>query len=373
MKKILFIAGTRPEAIKLAPVYLEMQRRSTLQPVICSTGQHLDLLSHGFGPFGITPDILLDTMRPGQPLHHLAGALFQQVGDIVQEQNPYAVMVQGDTLSAFAGAWCAFYQKCPVVHVEAGLRTGRLDQPFPEEATRVSLAIITASHMAPTTAAKDNLLREGVPPKNILVTGNTTIDALYVMVEKHASEGLPPRPDRRQILVTGHRRENFGEGMENVCFALLHLAQKFPDIDISYAVHPNPAVREPVLRMLDSTPNIRLLPPLDYAEFTKKMSHSYLIISDSGGVQEEAPALGVPVLITRKATERPEAIECGANRLVGANSQAIIEAATELLTHPEIYDKMATAGCPYGDGKASQRICDHLEGLPVAEFPTRLL
>ncbi len=374
VKKILFIAGTRPEAIKLAPVYLEMKGREGFAPVMCSTGQHADLVSHGFGAFGIMPDIMLETMVAGQGLHQLTGALFQQVGEVVREQRPDAVVVQGDTVSAFAGGWCGFYQKVPVVHVEAGLRTGNLEHPFPEEAVRRALTVVADVHMAPTGAARENLLREGVAEEKIVVTGNTTIDALYLVMKRHeggdggAGEAGVEAGNHRHILVTGHRRENFGEGLENLCYALLELAQRFPDVVISYAVHPNPAVKEPVYRMLGAVENIRLLPPLEYGDFVKMMARSVLIISDSGGVQEEAPALGVPVLITRETTERPEAVTGGANLLVGAKTETIVEAAARLLTHPEAYDRMARAGCPYGDGKAAKRICDYLEGLPVEEF-----
>lgn len=363
VKKILFIAGTRPEAIKLAPVYLEMRRRGAFNPVICATGQHEELADHGFAPFEIYPDITLNTMEAGQSLHRLTGRLFMEVGNVIRKQQPDVVIVQGDTVSAFAGGWCAFFEKRPVVHVEAGLRTGDLEHPFPEEAMRAALTIISTTHMAPTAAARDNLLREGIAPERVVVTGNTSIDALYLMVAKHEQKDSQGAPEKRQILVTGHRRENFGQGLENLCHALLELAAKFPDVEITYAVHPNPAVAEPVRRRLGSAQNIQLLPPLDYEEFTQRMLQSYFIISDSGGVQEEAPALGKPVLITRQVTERPEAVDGGANRIVGTDAVKIVRAATELLTRPEVYDKMSTAGCPYGDGKAAGRICDYVEGL----------
>ncbi len=370
MKKILFIAGTRPEAIKVAPVYLEMKRRPGFDPILCSTGQHADLMRHGLEPFGITPDLSLDTMRGGQPLHQLLGSLFQQIGDILKDVRPEIVMVQGDTVSAFAGGWCAFLEKISVAHIEAGLRTGDLYHPFPEEASRRALTIISQVHMAPTAAARQNLLQEGVPETNIIVTGNTTVDALFLALQNRpkVATQAPGLAHRRQILVTGHRRENMGAGLENLCKALLHLAAAFPDVDITYAVHPNPAVDEPVRRLLGTTPNIHLVPPQDYQQFANRMADSYFIISDSGGLQEEAPALGKPVLVTRTTTERPEAVSCGANSLVGIEATAIIKAATELLTDANAYHRMSTAGCPYGDGKASQRICDHLEGLPIADF-----
>ncbi len=386
MKKILFIAGTRPEAIKIAPVYLAMKRRHKFDPILCATGQHSDLMRHGLEPFGITPEISLDTMRSGQPLHRLLGMLFQQIGDVMAQVQPDVVIVQGDTVSAFAGGWCAFYEKISVTHIEAGLRTGNLHHPFPEEATRRALTIVSHIHMAPTDAARQNLLKEGVPARNVVVTGNTAIDALYMTLEKRsslaadgstshpypkpygsASHGYP-NTARRQILVTGHRRENLGTGLQNLCEALLHLAKNFSDVDIIFSVHPNPAVDGPVRELLGSTANIRLVPPQDYQQFVDLMADCYLIISDSGGVQEEAPALGKPVLVTRTTTERPEAIERGANRLIGCETNAIIEAATELLTDAGVYQKMSAAGCPYGDGKASQRICDYLEGLPVSDF-----
>ncbi len=356
----------------MAPVYLEMKRRGKLEPVLLSTGQHTDLLAHGLQPFQIKPDIALNTMRPGQPLHQLVGSLFQQVGDSIQRLKPSHILVQGDTVSASTGAWCGFYQRIPVVHIEAGLRTGDLGHPFPEEATRRGISVVAKAHMAPTREAKENLLKEAVDPKSIFVTGNTTIDALYVVRDKTSRDTVAVPKNGRRILVTGHRRENFGEGLANLCRALLDLSTAFPDLKITYAVHPNPSVRGPVEQMLGSRKNVYLIPPQDYEEFVRLMGLSDFIISDSGGVQEEAPALGKPVLITRTTTERPEAVACGANRLVGTDVSTIVNAATELLTHPGLYQKMATAGCPYGDGHAAERICDYLEGKPVEDFDNKL-
>jgi len=368
VKKILFIAGTRPEAIKLAPLYLEMRRREAFEPVFCATGQHQDLLAHGLGPFGITPDIDLHSMKPGQALPELTGALFQGIGGAIRKAAPDMIIVQGDTVSAFAGGWCAFYEKIPLAHLEAGLRTGDLDHPFPEEATRRALSIIAKIHFAPTAEARANLVKEGVAGDSIVVTGNTSIDGLYHVLGSSAPPPLPA-DGHKMILVTGHRRENLGQGLKNICDALLSISQQAPDVEIKYVVHPNPRVRGPVENMLAGRPNISLVQPQGFAEFVRLMADSYFIISDSGGVQEEAPALGRPVLVTRKTTERPEAVATGANRLVGSETDSIVTTAMELLENKQIYGAMARAGCPYGDGRASVRICDWLEswrGWPVA-------
>lgn len=364
MKKILFIAGTRPEAIKLAPVYLEMGRREAIKPILCATGQHADLFRHGLDVFEIAPDFVLETMRESQSLTGLTGALFVEIGAILERVAPDLVVVQGDTASAHAGAWAGFLQKIPVLHVEAGLRTGNLEHPFPEEANRRAVSVVARYHAAPTAQARDNLLREGVDPAAIVVSGNTAIDALLFVKEKLVQGGAADldRDGQRRILVTGHRRENFGAGLEGICTALRAIAEQFPDVTITYAVHPNPAVSGPVRQMLDNSPNVRLTPPLDYPEFVAEMMRSYFLISDSGGVQEEAPALGKPVLVTRTVTERPEAAAIGATRLVGTLPETIVGAARELLTDESSYRKMAAAGSPYGDGRAAEVICDFVTG-----------
>lgn len=360
MKKILMIAGTRPEAIKMAPVYLEMQRRKGLAPVFCSTGQHPQLIQHALDPFGIRPEVSLDTMTDNQSLTQLTGRLFQQIGKLLETDRPDTVLVQGDTMSAFTGGWCSFLSKIPVVHIEAGLRSGDLAHPYPEEAARRALGIITACHMAPTNHAKENLVKEGVDPANILVTGNTAIDAL-LFVRDRLKDSVPTDA-QAHILVTAHRRENIGDGLRNLCTALQIIARQHPGVAITYAVHPNPAVGNVVRDALSNISNISLVPPKGYEDFVRLMMRSRLIISDSGGVQEEAPALGVPVLVARDTTERPEAIELGANLLVGTEPQRIVHSANLLMTDDAAHEKMRSAGSPYGDGRAAVRICDWLEG-----------
>lgn len=362
MKKILFIAGTRPEAIKLAPLYLEMAARQRLQPEFCATGQHSDLLTATLAVFAVTPDSVLATMAPGQSLPSLAATLLEKVGEEIAARRPDLVIVQGDTASAWAGAWAAFLQKTPVLHVEAGLRTNDPANPFPEEANRRAISLVAAWHAAPTEAARENLLREGIAPDRIQVTGNTAIDAL-LQAKNRIGAAPAPAGAHRRILVTCHRRENFGEKMTHICRGIQLIAADFPAAEIRWVLHPNPQAARPAREMLSSTPNIHLLEPLSYTDFLAEMIQSYFLISDSGGIQEEAPALGRPVLVTREVTERPEAVEIGANKLVGSDAETIRSAARELLTDAETYRRMATAGSPYGDGRASQRICDWLEAI----------
>lgn len=373
MKTILFIAGTRPEAIKIAPVYLEAQKRQGLHPVLCAAGQHTDLFDDALSAFRITPEIRLQTMHPGQTLSQLTGHLFHHIGHTISQVQPDAVLVQGDTLTAFTGGYSGFLQQVPVYHIEAGLRTGDIRHPFPEEANRRALSIIASQHLAPTSTARDNLLKEGVSPEMIHVTGNTSIDALHHIRRTLAAESellpaAPPADESPHILVTGHRRENFGPGLQNLCQALLRIVHQHPSVHITYPVHPNPAVTGPIHEALGHHPNIHLIPPQGYMDFIRLMLRSTFIISDSGGVQEEAPALGKPVLVTRTTTERPEAILCGANLLVGVEADTIVNAACKLLTQPDELQRMSAAGSPYGDGAASQRICDLLQGHPVQPF-----
>jgi len=377
VKKILFIAGTRPEAIKLAPLYLEMQRHAGFDPVFCATGQHQDLFRHGLDTFGFAPDIELRSMTPGQPLPDLGGALLRDVSAAIISLSPAAVVVQGDTMSAYAGAWAAFLLKVPVVHVEAGLRTGDLQNPFPEEANRRAISIIASLHAAPTPLARENLLREGIPTGQIAVTGNTAIDALMHVkarlqnvssrVQAYSSPETDDQPFR-EILVTGHRRENFGSGIAGICEALKQIAREFSDVRVTYVLHPNPAVAGPVREALAREQQIRVVAPMNYEDFVAAMIESTFIISDSGGVQEEAPALGKPVLVTRSTTERPEAAALGATRLVGTDVGAIVAAARELLTDASAYKSMATAGSPYGDGHAAAKICEFIDA-ELAEQP----
>lgn len=361
MKKILFIAGTRPEAIKLAPLYLQMLGHQRLQPQFCATGQHSDLMTAALDVFGIRPDALLAGMAPGQPLSAVAGRLLENVGREIAARRPDLVIVQGDTASAWAGAWASFLQKTPVLHVEAGLRTSDPANPFPEEANRRAVSLVATWHAAPTPAARENLLNEGISPRQIAVTGNTAIDAL-LMVKNRLSPELTTHPaGQRRILITCHRRENFGDKMIRICQGIQRIAADYPDAELRWVLHPNPEAAQPARELLSSLPNVRLLEPLSYRDFIAEMLQSYFLISDSGGLQEEGPALGRPVLVTREVTERPEAVAIGANQLVGTDADAIQSAAGRLMTDEDAYHRMATAGSPYGDGMASQRICEWLE------------
>jgi len=322
--------------------------------------------------FGIEPDFDLDLMRPSQTLAGVTSAVLDGVTRILEASNPDLVLVHGDTTTTFATALACFYRRVPVGHVEAGLRTGNLHAPWPEEMNRLFTARLATMHFAPTPAARENLLREGVACDSIWVTGNTVIDALMNVVSRlqtdgklveqlAASDPWLVRGDRRVILVTGHRRENFGSGMESVCRALARLAAE-PSVDIVYPVHPNPHVIEPVKRILGGVSNVHLIPPMDYLPFVALMSRSFFVITDSGGIQEEAPALGKPVLVMRNTTERPEALVAGTVRLVGVDEDRIVNEARRLLRDPEHYRRMSAAHNPYGDGYAADRIAKIIEG-----------
>jgi UDP-N-acetylglucosamine 2-epimerase len=360
VKKILFIAGTRPEAIKLAPVYLEMRRRGVFVPILCATGQHTDLFSGALQVFGISPELSLNTMHKGQSLPRLTAELFGQLADMAETEKPQGVIVQGDTMSAFAGAWVAFLLKIPVLHVEAGLRTHNLANPFPEEANRRAITIIASLHAAPTERARETLLKEGVPSANIIVSGNTAIDAVMLVRDNLANISAKDNSGSPRIMVTCHRRENFGPGLEGICTGIRKIAAEFPDVQITWVSHPNPAVGETPRRMLHALPIVQIVSPLGYEEFVREMLRSDFLISDSGGIQEEGPALGKPVLVTREVTERPEASEIGATKLVGTDPDRIAASAGLLLRDDTVYDKMANAGSPYGNGNAAALICDFL-------------
>jgi len=367
MKRLLFVFGTRPEAIKLAPLILAAQARPGDFAVrLCATAQHRQMLDQVLQIFGLVPDDDLDLMRPGQTLAGLTARVVEGVDAVLQASRPDMMVVQGDTTTVMAGSLAAFYRRVPVAHVEAGLRTHRMDAPFPEEMNRVVTSHIAALHFAPTAAARANLLREGIKDETIHVTGNTVIDALFLALERvrQAPPAIPGlsaadlASEARRVLVTGHRRENFGEGFEAICRALLRLAQLFPDVLYIYPVHLNPNVREPVTRLLGHQANIRLIAPLDYLPFVRLMSLSEIILTDSGGVQEEAPSLGKPVLVMRETTERPEAVEAGTVRLVGTDENLIVSEAARLLGDPAARVAMSQAHNPYGDGHASPRILD---------------
>ena len=359
--KILIIFGTRPEAIKMAPLVLRLSQEVEVK--VCVTGQHRQMLDQVLELFQITPNYDLNLMKPNQNLANLTGEVLNGVTQILQKEKFDWVLVQGDTTSTIAGAMASFYQKVPVGHVEAGLRTFNLNSPFPEELNRQVTSKMARLHFAPTAESKKNLLKEGFSEKTITITGNTVIDALK-WVLKHSTPldvALPFNLQGSQIiLVTGHRRENFGEGFQQICEALRTIALQQPDVQIVFPVHLNPNVREPVNHILSSLPNLHLLEPLEYPRFVHLMNLSTLILTDSGGVQEEAPSLGKPVLVMRDTTERPEAVEAGTVKLVGANRQTIVDETIHLLNDSKAYRKMAVAQNPYGDGTACEKILETL-------------
>lgn len=383
--RVSLIFGTRPEAIKLCPLVLALQADQRFEPHVCVTGQHKEMLQQVLDVFEIEPDANLELMRPNQTLAGLTARAITAVDAYLTEHQPEVVVVQGDTTTVFCAALCAFYHRIPVGHVEAGLRTWNKYSPFPEEINRVLASRMTDLHFAPTETARHNLLREGVAEAAIHVTGNTVIDALLLARRKVDAQpptiaGLPealqPGTDGpRVVLITGHRRESFGAGFESICQAIAHLAASFPDVHFVYPVHLNPNVREPVHRLLGGgqAANIHLIEPLGYLPFVGMMSRATLILTDSGGVQEEAPSLGKPVLVMRDTTERPEAVEMGTVKLVGADYDRIVEESRRLLTDPAAHEVMANAVNPYGDGKACQRIVEVFQQLttkPVTEAVT---
>ncbi len=362
-KKILLIAGTRPEAIKLAPVVSALRAGGRSECVLLSTGQHREMLDSVFRLFSLKPDVDLALMRHGQSLEEIASHIFQLLPPVLATHRPDLVIVQGDTSTAFLGALCASYQQIPVAHVEAGLRTYNKLSPFPEELNRRLLSSLADIHFAPTAGNRDNLLREGVSPGSIYITGNTVIDALLQIAKRPhtfdetALEGLA---DRRILLVTTHRRENFGEPLKQICTALRQLVKAFPDIEIVLPVHPNPNVSTTLRVELGSTDRIRLIAPLDYEPFVHLMQRAAIILTDSGGIQEEAPALGKPVLVMRDSTERPEAVAAGTVRLVGTATARIYEESSHLLNNQSAYQAMSRAINPYGDGTAAKQIAEIL-------------
>ena len=363
----LLVFGTRPEAIKMAPLIRACrERNSQVEPVVCSTGQHREMLEQVSTYFDLRPDVDLHLMQSGQSLMGLTVRCLEGLDTVIASHEPDCVVAQGDTTTVMAASIAAFYRKIPFVHVEAGLRTGDLQSPWPEEFNRRVAGLTAALHCAPTQPAANNLLAEGVPPDAIHVTGNTVIDALLWTVERERARGAgwtekyASLGDRRLVLVTGHRRENFGGKFEAICRAIAALARRFGDVAFVYPVHLNPQVREPVFRMLGALPNVQLVEPASYPEFVWLMDRSTLILTDSGGVQEEAPSLGKPVLVMRDTTERPEAVAAGAARLVGTDEAVIVRFASELLTDAVQYARHQVACNPYGDGRAGQRIANLL-------------
>lgn len=368
MIKVLSVFGTRPEAIKMAPLVNLLKQQTDIDSRVCVTGQHREMLDQVLQLFDIKPEYDLAIMKAGQDLYDVTTSILLNIKPVLRDFKPDVVLVHGDTSTTFAAALACYYEKTAVGHVEAGLRTGNIYSPWPEEANRKLTGAITRFHFAPTATSQQNLLNEQVNPAHIVVTGNTVIDALLQVVAKIEDDAVlsqrfadqfPYGQDgRRLILVTGHRRESFGAGFEHICGALKQIAQQFPDCDIVYPVHLNPNVREPVFRLLSDAPNVHLIEPQDYLPFVYLMSRSTLVLTDSGGIQEEAPSLGKPVLVMRDTTERPEAVEAGTVKLVGTDQAKIIAEVSKLLTDKAYYDSMSFAHNPYGDGKACQRIID---------------
>jgi UDP-N-acetylglucosamine 2-epimerase (non-hydrolysing) len=380
LKKVLLVFGTRPEAIKMAPVLRELKKNTAFfETKVCVTAQHRKMLDQVLEVFDIAPDFDLNLMAPGQDLVDITTKVLLGLRDVIHRFSPDIILVHGDTTTSMAASLAAFYNKIKIGHVEAGLRTYNLESPWPEEMNRQVTDKLSDFCFAPTEKAKFNLIYEGVPADKILVSGNTVIDALNsavdllenneerrtLIINEIEDSGFPIRSNsishkRNFILVTGHRRENFGEGFQNICLALKTIAQKYPEIDIVYPVHLNPNVQKPVYMILKNIPNLYLLPPMDYLPFVFLMKHSYLLLTDSGGVQEEAPSLGKPVLVMRENTERPEALASGSARLVGTKAQTIIEEIENLIGNTQLYRELSKVRNPYGDGHASEYIVRYL-------------
>ena len=380
MKRILLVFGTRPEAIKMAPLVHEFKKYSDqFETKVCVTGQHREMLDQVLDLFQIIPDVDLSIMKSGQDLYDVTSRVLVGMRDVLKELNPDLVLVHGDTTSSMAAALASFYQQIPVGHVEAGLRTGDIYSPWPEEMNRLMTGRISTYHFAPTPLSKQNLLKENVKAERIVVTGNTVIDALQWVVNKiHSEQGLQASicdsiqqfgyeterlsKGKRLVLITGHRRENFGDGFLNICHAIKSLSKRYSEVDFVYPVHLNPNVRKPVMEILgNGADNVFLIDPLQYLPFVYLMEQSYLILTDSGGIQEEAPGLGKPVLVMRNTTERPEAVDAGTVLLVGADRERIEQGVSQLLDGTELYQKMSEAVNPYGDGLACQRIVAFLK------------
>ncbi|WP_206811410.1 non-hydrolyzing UDP-N-acetylglucosamine 2-epimerase [Paradesulfitobacterium ferrireducens] len=364
----MVVFGTRPEAIKMAPVVQALKSKASIRCIVAVTAQHREMLDQVLHLFKITPDYDLDLMQPGQTLTSITTGALAGLGGVFARERPDLVLVHGDTTTTFVAALAAFYERIPVGHVEAGLRTHNKYSPYPEEMNRKLTGAVADFHFAPTATARANLLREGIVPESIHVTGNTVIDALLATVapnyrfsDPNLEQILASEKDRRMIMVTTHRRENLGEPMRQIYLALESILAEFPDTFIIFPVHKNPAVREVVQEVLGAHPRVHLIEPLDYQPFVNLMARSYLILTDSGGIQEEAPSLGKPVLVVRDTTERPEAVEAGTVSLVGTSYEGVRAELYRLLSDKKAYDEMAMAINPYGDGKAAIRIAEIIE------------
>lgn len=384
MKSIMLVFGTRPEAIKMAPLVKALQKEGDkFRTLVCVTGQHREMLDQVLQLFEITPDFDLNIMHKGQNLYDVTSKVLTGMGEVLKAEKPDIVLVHGDTTTSMAAALASFYEQIPVGHIEAGLRTNNIYSPWPEEINRQITGRIAAYNFSPTQFGRDNLIKENVPEEKIVVTGNTVIDALYYVVDKIKSDNNLLQTlkseilnqgydlnrisgtNRKMVLITGHRRENFGEGFRNICNALAYLSDKYQDVDFVYPMHLNPNVRGPINELFaeNSRNNLFFIEPLDYFEFVLMMENSYLVLTDSGGVQEEAPGLGKPVLVMRDTTERPEAVEAGTVKLVGTNYNDIVEQMSLLLDSLEAYNAMSKAVNPYGDGRACERIVNYLSQL----------
>lgn len=385
MKRVMLVFGTRPEAIKMAPLVQEFRKHpDQYETLVCVTGQHREMLDQVLNIFGIVPNYDLNIMKPGQDLYDVTARILSGMRDILTRTQPDVLLVHGDTTTSMAVALAAFYQQIPVGHVEAGLRTHNIYSPWPEEMNRQITGRIATYHFSPTPLSRENLLREGIDKSRILVTGNTVIDALYAVVNKMKDDvplqlslekelkaagydtgRLVTEEGRRLVLITGHRRENFGDGFLHICRAIKMLSEKYPDIDFVYPMHLNPNVRKPIKEIFGENcqSNLFFIEPLEYLSFVYLMEKSHIVLTDSGGIQEEAPGLGKPVLVMRDTTERPEALEAGTVKLVGTDYDKIVSEVSSLLDDAQYYEKMSQAVNPYGDGKACERIAQYIQTL----------
>lgn len=364
MKKVLIVFGTRPEAIKMCPIIDEIRKRENIKTKICVTGQHREMLDQVLTAFNVVPDYDLNIMKTNQTLFDITSNILLNIKQVLISEAPDIVLVHGDTTTAFITALAAFYLKIPIGHVEAGLRTGNIYSPFPEEFNRQAIGLISKYNFAPTKKAKDNLINEGKDEKSIFVTGNTAIDALKTTINRnYINKYLNWAKDKKLVLITAHRRENLGKPMENMFHAIHRILEEYNDVKAIYPIHLNPEIRSLANDIFKDSNNIKLIEPLDVIDFHNFMNNSYMILTDSGGIQEEAPSLGKPVLVMRETTERPEGIEAGTLKLVGTDEEEIYNAFKLLLTNEEEYMKMAKAVNPYGDGYASKRIVDVLDSF----------